>query len=173
MYNALAAVAAMRSYGFSEKEIVEGVENFRAVKRRFEEIGKYKNAVFIADYAHHPKEIESTLKTASKIAKKNLHVLFQPHTYSRTKLLMEEFINALGKTQNLVVYKTYPAREAYDEAGDGKTLAAALGGCLYVDKLSVLETYLEKTVKDGDVVLVLGAGDLYFAVKYLLERLSL
>ena len=171
VYNALAAFAAMRSYGISEREIVAGIESFRAVKRRFEEIGRYKNATFIADYAHHPKEIEETLKTAKRLTKKKLYVIFQPHTYSRTKLLMEDFKRVLSKLPELVIYKTYPAREKFDETGDGKTLAAEIGESLYVDKLSVLQTYLEKTVKEGDTVLILGAGDLYFAVKFLLDRL--
>jgi UDP-N-acetylmuramate--alanine ligase len=85
VYNALAAFAVMRSFGFDTQCIRRGLENFSAIKRRFERIGKYKGADIVCDYAHHPKEILSTLSTAEKISKGNLYVVFQPHTYSRTK----------------------------------------------------------------------------------------
>ncbi len=172
VYNALAAFAAMRSYGFSEKAISAGLENFLGVKRRFEEIGKYNGIPFVCDYAHHPREILSTVTTAKLVTKKKLYVVFQPHTYSRTKLLLKEFVNALCAVENLIIYKTYPAREYYDEAGSAATLAKALDNCLYVDNSFVLKTFLEKTVKEGDLVLFLGAGDIYYLAKFLLSELS-
>ncbi|MBQ7770304.1 MAG: UDP-N-acetylmuramate--L-alanine ligase, partial [Clostridia bacterium] len=87
VYNALAAFAAMRSFGFDEKQIVSGLETFTAIKRRFEKIGSYCGASFICDYAHHPREISATLRTAQGVCRGQLYVVFQPHTYSRTKLL--------------------------------------------------------------------------------------
>lgn len=171
IYNALAAFAAMRSYGFDEREIVSGLEEFTAVKRRYEEIGKYRGGSFICDYAHHPKEIASTLATAASAAKRNLFVVFQPHTYSRTKLLMEEFAKVLTPVKNLVIYKTYPARERYDEEGSAHTLAKRVGS-LYAENIVALKTFLEKSVKEGDEVLFLGAGDIYYAAKFLLKELT-
>ncbi|MBQ7913533.1 MAG: hypothetical protein IJ308_07330 [Clostridia bacterium] len=171
IYNALAAFAAMRSLGFHEKEIVKGIESFTAVKRRFEKIGEYRGASFICDYAHHPKEILSTLHTAKNISPKKLYVVFQPHTYSRTKLLMADFISVLRSVPNLMIYKTYPAREVYDELGSAETLARILGNCLYAENAHVLKTWLKQTVKDGDVVLFLGAGDIYYVAQYILEEL--
>ena len=171
VYNALAAFAAMRSFGFHEKEICNGLESFTAVKRRFEKIGSYKGASVICDYAHHPREIKSTLKTATGVCRGELYVVFQPHTYSRTKLLLEDFIGVLRPIKNLVLYKTYPARETYDGAGSAKTLAQAVGNCLYAENAYVLKTWLKKTVKDGDTVLFLGAGDIYYVAQYLLREL--
>lgn len=171
VYNALAAFAAMRTFGFHEKEIAEGLESFTAVRRRFEKIGTYKGASIICDYAHHPKEIKSTLRTAEGICKGNLYIVFQPHTYSRTKLLMEDFINVLRPIKNLVLYKTYPARELYDGSGSAKTLAQAVGNCLYAENAYVLKTWLKTTVKSGDTVLFLGAGDIYYVAQYLLREL--
>ncbi len=172
IYNALAAFAAMRSFGFSEKEIVKGIEDFTAVKRRFERIGNYHGASFICDYAHHPKEIQSTLGTAERICKGDLYVVFQPHTYSRTKLLMTEFVEILRSVKNLMIYKTYPAREHYDATGSGETLAQIIGGCLYAENVYVLKTWLKKTVKDGDIVLFLGAGDIYYVAQYVLKEIN-
>lgn len=171
VYNALAAFAAMRSYGFNEREIAQGLESFLAVKRRFEEIGRYKGARFVCDYAHHPKEIRSVVETARGIFSGRLFVVFQPHTYSRTKLLMTEFVEALRPVENLMIYKTYPARETYDEEGCARRLSENVG-CLYADSSSALKTYLKKTVREGDGVLFLGAGDIYYAAKFLLAELN-
>lgn len=172
VYNALAAFAAMRSFGFDEKDIALGIQSFQAVKRRFERIGAYHGATFICDYAHHPREIASTLATAQGISRGKLYVVFQPHTYSRTKLLMKEFIQTLRPIKNLMIYKTFPAREKYDEEGSALRLSQLLGNCLYAESVFVLRTWLKTTLKDGDTVLFLGAGDIYYAAQYLLKELS-
>ena len=172
VYNALAAFAAMRSLGFNENGILQGIENFSSVKRRFERIGGYRGASFICDYAHHPREIVSTLKTAEGICRGNLYVIFQPHTYSRTKLLMGEFVDALREIKNLMIYKTYAAREKYDAEGSALCLAQNLGGCLYAESVCTIKSWLKSSLKDGDMVLFLGAGDIYYAAQYLLTGLS-
>ncbi|MBO5412549.1 MAG: hypothetical protein J6A38_05680 [Clostridia bacterium] len=172
VYNALAAFAGMRSFGFDEREIVKGLETFTVVKRRFEKIGKFHGATCICDYAHHPREIASTVATAEGICKGRLYVVFQPHTYSRTKLLMKEFVKTLRGIKNLMLYKTYPAREKYDVEGSAETLSHMIGNCLYAENVYVLKTWLKKTVKENDIVLFLGAGDVYYAAQYLLKELS-
>lgn len=169
VYNALAAFAAARSLGLDEREIARGLENFTAVKRRFEKVGSYRGASFICDYAHHPREIASTVATAEGVCRGNLYVVFQPHTYSRTKLLLREFIETLRPIKNLMIYKTYPAREKYDAEGSAETLSRALGTCLYAENVYVLKTWLKKTVREGDAVLFLGAGDIYYVAQYLLR----
>ncbi|MBE5753484.1 MAG: UDP-N-acetylmuramate--L-alanine ligase [Clostridiales bacterium] len=173
VYNALATFSLMRSYGFDEKEIARGIENFSAVKRRFEEMGRAKGVIYICDYAHHPKEILSTVKTAQGVCEGNLYVIFQPHTYSRTKNLMGEFVESLRNIENLAIYKTYPAREYFDETGSAKTLADNVGGCLYFEHIRELKTWIKRTAKAGDTLLFLGAGDIYFiAERILLEMQS-
>lgn len=170
VYNALAAFAATRSLGFDEKEIRAGLESFEAVKRRFERIGSFHGASFVCDYAHHPREIAATYATASGVCKGRLLVVFQPHTYSRTKLLMQDFIRVLQPIKELMIYKTYPAREKYDEEGCAETLARRVGS-LYSENVYVLKTWLKKTAREGDMVLFLGAGDIYYAAQYLLKEL--
>lgn len=170
VYNALAAFAVTRSFGFDEKEIKRGVESFVAVKRRFEKIGTFHGASFVCDYAHHPREIAATIATAEGICKGRLYVVFQPHTYSRTKLLLEEFVRVLRPVKNLMIYKTYPARERYDEEGSAERLAMQVG-CLYSENAYVLKTWLKKTVNEKDMVLFLGAGDIYYAAQYLIKEL--
>ncbi len=170
VYNALAAFAAIRSLGFPEKEIAKGLESFTAVRRRFEKLGNYHGASCIADYAHHPREILATLTTATGICKGNLYVVFQPHTYSRTRILMKEFVSVLRPIKHLMIYKTYSAREKYDEEGSAARLAQTVGNCLYAENVYVLKTWLKKTVKEGDTVLFLGAGDIYYAAQHLLRE---
>ncbi len=172
IYNALAAFAAMRSYGFDEKEICRGLETFTAVKRRFEGIGSYGGAAFVCDYAHHPREIAATAATAAKMCRGTLYAVFQPHTYSRTKMLMEDFVKALRPIKNLMIYKTYPAREYFDAEGSAYALAQNVGNCLYAESVRELKTWLKSTVQPGDVVLFLGAGDIYYAAQYLLKELN-
>lgn len=172
VYNALAAFSLVRSYGFHEKEIKKGLESFTSVKRRFERIGTFHGASVICDYAHHPKEIASSIITAQGICARLLYVVFQPHTYSRTKLLKSEFVETLRKVKNLTIYKTYAARENYDEEGSAERLAEEIGNCLYVDNVYSLKTWLKTTVKEGDTVLCLGAGDIYYAAQYLIKDLK-
>lgn len=172
VYNALAAFAAMRRYGFDEKTVRAGLEDFSAVKRRFEQIGAYNGAAFICDYAHHPRELASTIRTAEGVCKGTLFVVFQPHTYSRTKTLMEEFVSVLRRVKNPVVYKTYAAREYYDEAGSAATLAKNAGNCLYIGSTRELKAWLKRTVKERDTVLFLGAGDIYYAAIHVLRELN-
>ncbi|MBE7084842.1 MAG: UDP-N-acetylmuramate--L-alanine ligase [Clostridiales bacterium] len=171
VYNALGAFSATRSFGFDEKQIKEGLETFKAVKRRFEKIGQYQGADVICDYAHHPREISATVAMAESCAKGRLFVVFQPHTYSRTKLLLNEFVEALRPIKELMIYKTFPAREKYDGEGSAERLAEAVNG-LFAENVYVLKTWLKKTVRAGDTVLFLGAGDIYYVAHYLVKELS-
>jgi UDP-N-acetylmuramate--alanine ligase len=171
VYNALAAFAVMRSYGFNEREISRGLGNFTAVKRRFETVGTFWGATCICDYAHHPREIAATVATAEKLCRGNLYVVFQPHTYSRTKLLMGEFVGVLRDIKHLMIYKTYPAREYFDEEGSGYTLAKNVGS-LYAESVRELKAWLKNTVRENDTVLFLGAGDIYYVAKYLLKEMK-
>lgn len=171
VYNALAAFAVMRSFGFDEKEIAKGLEDFKAVKRRFEKMGKTGcGASVICDYAHHPKEIKATVETAEKMCEGNLFVVFQPHTYSRTRLLMQEFVTVLRKVDRLMIYKTYSAREFYDEEGSAKRLAEEVGNCLYSETMKQLNAWILGNAKSDDLILFLGAGDIYYVAQCLVKE---
>lgn len=159
--NALAAAACARESGISAKYIARGLRDFRGVKRRFEKIGEINGAETIIDYAHHPREITAALAAAKEKSADKTIVVFQPHTYSRTIFLKDEFVSVLSGIENLLIYKTFPAREGYIEGGDAADLCKALGRTgAYFDDFSVLYSYLEKNLSKGDLLLVLGAGDL-------------
>ena len=87
-------------------------------------------------------------------------------------MLFEEFVEVLCGVKNLVVYKTYAARERYDAEGSAEKLARQLGKSLYVTNPQVLKAWLQKTVRDGDIVLFLGAGDIYYVAQYILKELN-
>ncbi len=125
VYDALAALAAARLCGVSFAAIKSALSAFSGVKRRNEEIGELFGLKVYADYAHHPSEIKATLIAKRELGRSPI-VVFQPHTYSRTRLLKGEFIEALGGEPRLIIYKTYPAREEYEEGGDAKTLYGEL-----------------------------------------------
>lgn len=163
--NCLAAIAAARSVGVSADDILGGIRKFKGVKRRFEEIGKINAAPVVCDYAHHPREIGAALETAKELPYKRLIVVFQPHTYSRTVYLKREFVSVFRDTENLILYPTYAARETYLEGGSAFDLHLKLEKSSYVTDVCSLLCYLRQKAKNGDLVLVLGAGNLYDELK--------
>lgn len=166
--NVLAVVAVSRLVGIEFSVIKNAIENFCGIKRRFEDLGNYKGARCVADYAHHPNEIAALLHTVKTIEKKKLYVIFQPHTYSRTRAMLQKFVSVLSRIDNLIIYKTYPAREYYDDAGSALTLSKNLKKSCYASSEQDLR-FLLRDVKRDDLILVLGAGDIYDVFKRMLR----
>ena len=135
------------------------------MKRRFEKIGKLDSATVICDYAHHPREIAAALETEKTLPFERLIVVFQPHTYSRTVYLKKEFVEVLSSVRDLILYPTYAARETYIEGGSSFDLHLKLPSSAYVTDISSLLCLLRRKAKCGDLILVLGAGDLYGELK--------
>ena len=162
--NALAATAVARHCGITFEQIRAGLDSFVGVERRFEKLAEYNGATYYADYAHHPNELRASLKTVRRITKGRLFVVFQPHTYSRTKLLMTEFKKVLSPLTDLLIYKTYAAREYYDDAGSALTLSQCVKKSRYGDCPEDIADFIAKA-GEGDTVLFLGAGDIYFIAR--------
>lgn len=169
--NALAAACAALSVGISFRYVQEGLADFCGVERRFERIGLINGAKCVADYAHHPDEIVASLKTAKYSTQGKIYVIFQPHTYSRTKLLFKEFVKVLSSVDNLLIYRTFAAREYFDDAGSALTLSQSIKKSLYGDDPNDIVKFLSP-VKSGDCVLFLGAGDIYDISKGIVSQLS-
>ena len=165
--NALAAVAVARHFGIGDDEIKEALEGFTGIRRRFEKVGELGDCQIVVDYAHHPKEIITTIKTAKSLYK-NFLIVFQPHTYSRTKTLFGEFVEVLGSV-DLALYKTYSAREAVLPGGRAEDLAKALGKPMF-DVSSNLMRYVLGKTSDYDAVIFVGAGDIDLIAWELLGR---
>ncbi len=169
--NALAAVAVARSAGIDFESIKKGLESFAGVERRFENLGRFKGAQIIADYAHHPEEIAATLKAVNKICKGRLFVVFQPHTYSRTRNFFKEFIKVLSPLKKLLVYRTFAAREYFDDAGSALTLSQRLKNSQYGETAADIVDFINGA-GSGDCVLILGAGDIYDIAKDVLSGIG-
>lgn len=158
MLNAAAASAACEKIGIPWKVVKRGLERFGGTKRRFEKLGQLRGALIYDDYAHHPKEIEVTIAAFRiKFPKKRLIVVFQPHTYSRTKALLTDFARALGMADIALITDIYAsAREIQTEEG----LAQHLGG-VYAPTRNDVSGWLAKELKADDVIVFMGAGDIY------------
>lgn len=167
--NALACVAVARMQGISFECIKNGLQDFKGVERRFETIGNVNGAKCIADYAHHPDEIRATVKAAKIITQGELFVVFQPHTYSRTKNLFKDFVRVLSQLKNVLIFKTYPAREYFDDAGSALTLSQSIKKSHYAESVWDINRFLLKA-KEGDTILFLGAGDIYYLAKRLVDK---
>lgn len=163
--NALAAAAVARKYEIAAEEIRAGLESFRGVKRRFEEVGTFLGAKVVCDYAHHPEEIAANVRSAEKLYSQ-VTILFQPHTYSRTRILFDDFVAAL-QNKRVCLLPTYPARETFDAAGDASRLAYALGAP-YAKTEEEIKEFLKNN--PSECILVLGAGDIYEKIKTLLRN---
>ncbi len=166
VYNALAAALAAHALKTPFSSIVSGLEAFSGLKRRFEHIGTFHGAEVICDYAHHPDEIRAAIAAARALGKGEPVVVFQPHTYTRTAALMDGFVSALSQAAEVYIYKTFAAREEYSEKGSAKALFSSLPAARgYFDNEEELYEGLKGKIKAGDVLLVLGAGDIYYTVK--------
>ncbi len=161
VYNALAAYAAARLCGFSGEEIKRGLERFRGVKRRFESIGTFCGVPVICDYAHHPREIAATFRAAERITMGTVRLVFQPHTYTRTRDFLSDFVTVLSQSEDPIIYRTYSAREPYEFAGSAARLASLIPDARYVQSPEGLAKRLKEHLHENDLILVLGAGDIY------------
>ncbi len=174
--NSLAAVAVGLDLEVPFEAIQEGLGSFNGVDRRFQERGEAGGVLVIDDYGHHPTEIHVTLETLRRRAGEHRTVvLFQPHRFTRTQALWDEFCRAFHQADRLLVTDVYPASEAPIPGIDAETLAAAITErghreAVYVGDLGAATERLAKEVRKGDVVLTLGAGNVWTAGEELLRR---
>lgn len=175
VYNALACAAVSTLAGLTPQEISEGLAHFMGATRRMEFKGTLKGAPVYDDYGHHPTEIQATLKGARGLTKEGgrLFCLYQPHTYSRTRALFDQSVSALSVADQTLLVDIYPARETDTLGVHAGQLAAALGDRgLYAPSLSAAADELCRRVRQGDAVVVMGAGDVYKIFDTLRDRLT-
>jgi UDP-N-acetylmuramate--alanine ligase len=175
--NSLAAIAVGLELEIPWQKIQKGLSDFKGVNRRFELKGVAKGVMVVDDYAHHPTEIEATLKGARAGWKKRLVCVFQPHLYSRTRDFHKEFGRSFLNSDVLIVTDIYPAREEPIPGVTGELvyLAAKEYGhknAFYVPQKDDIPSFLLKMVKENDMVITLGAGDIYKVGTELLKMLS-
>ena len=168
IYNALAAFAAGHISGLDPEKIALGLTRFKGAKRRMEFKGTVNGALVFDDYGHHPTEVASTLAGVAKRDLSRLFCVFQPHTYSRTYTLMEEFATAFDAAEQIIIADIYPARETDDLGISGETLAIRIGEkAIYISGFENIANELNSLLYPGDILIVMGAGDIYKVFDYL------
>lgn len=161
--NALAAIAVCEQLGIAAEAAGKGIETFKGTHRRFEKLGQVNGASVIADYAHHPTEIRATLKSALDFLKNSLWCVFQPHTYSRTRTLRNDFLTAFDDADHLIITDIYAAREKPDGITNSADLAADIAkrgiDVKYISDFDDITAYLRQQLAADDMLLVMGAGN--------------
>ena len=170
VYNALAAVAAALENGVDMAQCAAALEHFRGAGRRFEVFGKFDGVTIADDYAHHPKEIEVTLTAAKAMDYKRVIAVFQPFTYSRTAMLLNEFADALSIADGIVMTQIMGSRERNTYGVHTSQLAAKIPGSVWFETFDEVADYVVKTAKPGDLVITLGCGDIYKAAKIMIQK---
>jgi len=175
--NATAAIAVGVGLDIPVAQIREALENFRGVDRRFQVRGKVLGVTVIDDYGHHPTEIRATLAAARQCGYGKIHVIFQPHRYSRTRDLMDEFATAFADADSLTVMDIYPANEQPIEGITGEALVRRICekgnrqagyACSFEDAVAAAAA----NAAEGDMILTLGAGSVSQIGPMLLEKLQ-
>ena len=169
VYNALAMCACAVILGCTATEIATSASAFGGMGRRFEIKGTCNGAVIVDDYGHHPAEIAATLETASKMNYKRIIAVHQPFTFSRTRNLMNEFVDVLNRADQVVLLPIMGSREVSDGTVHASDLAARLDNCILVDGLEESAQLIKAIGKEGDLVVCMSCGDLYKAADRMVE----
>ena len=167
--NAIAATAAAIALGLPGKAVEDGMRDFRLPGRRFEYKGMYNGAELCDDYAHHPGELASLFDTAAALGHERVVCAFQPHTYSRTHELFDDFVEALKRPDVTILAEIFAAREDNDVGISSADLAAKIPGSIYCPTLADVTEKLRELARPGDLLLTVGAGDIYLAGEDLMK----
>lgn len=170
--NSLAAFVACKLSGADTEKICKGLKEFNGAGRRFELKGVYKGITIADDYAHHPKEIEVTLKAAMKMGYKRVWAVHQPFTYTRTSLLLDDFARVLQIADKCIISEIMGSREVNTIGIKATDLSDKIPGSIQIDKLSDIADYLAENCKEGDLVITLGCGDVYKVSRMLVDKLK-
>ena len=168
--NALAAASAAYVLGIPGQAVTLGLEDFHGAGRRFEHKGSYHGAAVYDDYAHHPAELHALLTTARSMGYDRVICAFQPHTYTRTKALFDDFVRELQLPDVTVLAEIYAAREQNVLGISSRDLAEKIPGAIYCSTLDKVADTLASLARPGDLILTVGAGDIFRAGEKLLER---
>ena len=168
--NALAAASAAYLLGVSGEAVGLGLATFTGAGRRFEYKGSFHGADVYDDYAHHPGELHALLEMAKTLPYKRIICAFQPHTYTRTKALFNDFVKELRVPDVVVLAEIYAAREQNDIGISSMDLSREIPGSVYCPTLDKVTAALARIACPGDLILTVGAGDIFKAGEKLLKE---
>ena len=168
--NGLAAAAAAWMMGIPGEAVSRGLESFHGAGRRMEFKGNWGGAEIYDDYAHHPDELAATIEAVRSMGDRRLVLAFQPHTYSRTHALFNDFVRELKKPDVVVLAEIYAARERNTVGISSADLAEHIPGSVFCETLPEVTQFLRENIREGDIVLTVGAGDIFRAGEALLSE---
>lgn len=170
VFNAAAAIAAASEIGVSADSAREGLDSFRGAGRRFEMLGEFKGVTVADDYGHHPKELSVTLDAALEMGYDRVIAVFQPFTFSRTKLLLTDFADALSKADVVVMTAIMGSREKNTYGISTQDLADLIPGSVWFETFEEVRDHVLSIAKPGDLVLTMGCGDVYKCAHMILDK---
>ena len=168
--NALAAAAAADYLGVPAGQIAHGLHSFTGVHRRFEILGNFGGITVADDFAHHPTELTATLTAAMNMGFRKVWAIFQPHTYSRTYLLLDDFARALAIPDHVILSEILPVRETNTYNIYAKDLADKIPGCVWFKTFEEIADYAIAQAQPGDLLLTLGGGNVYQCANLIVEK---
>lgn len=169
--NALAAATAAYYNDVSVDDIVNALQKFTGVHRRFELITKVDEITVIDDFAHHPTELTATLNAAKNMNFKRVIAVFQPHTYSRTFMFLDDFAKALSIADKVVLSQILAVRETNTYNVYSSDLAKKIDDCVVFDTFDEISDYIKSEAREGDLVITLGGGNVYVCAAQIAEKL--
>ena len=172
VYNALAVIACSLYSGVPFESIVRGISDFHGAGRRFEKLAEIDGITIVDDYAHHPLELEVTLKTAMQMGFKNVYAVFQPFTYSRTAMLFDDFVRVLSIPDKCIMTEIMGSREINTYNIYTSQLAEKIPGSVWFNTFEEVAEYTVGIAKPGDLIITLGCGDIYKAAKIMIKMLK-
>ncbi len=162
VYDALAAFAVSDYIGLENDSVCYSLKNFGGTHRRFESRGIMGGVVIVDDYSHHPTEIKATLSTVRDMKYNNVWCIFQPHTYTRTKTLFDDFVKVFSESGvNIIITDIYAAREKDTGIVSAQQLANAIPDAVFKKTFEEAANFIKAQAKKGDIVITMGAGDVY------------
>ena len=170
IYNALAAAATADYLGIPADRIADSLHRFTGVHRRFEILGKFNGITIADDFAHHPTELTATLTAAMHMGFRQVWALFQPHTFSRTYLLLDDFAKALSIPDHVILSRILAVRETNTYHIYSKDLAEKIPGSVCRDTFEEMADYVMARAQPGDLILTLGGGDIYKCANLIVKR---
>ncbi len=175
VYNALASIATAYILGVNPSDIKEHIKKFKGIHRRFDFLGEVKGCKIIDDYAHHPTEIKATLEAARNYPHREIWCVFQPHTFTRTKALLDDFAMSFDDADHIIITDIYAAREIDTGEISSEVLADEIkkhnseSNVYYMKDFDEISKYIYENMKSGDIILTMGAGDVYHIGKTIIE----
>lgn len=172
VYNSLAAAATAHYLGATPEEIAENLHKFGGVHRRFEILGTPGGITVADDFAHHPTELTATLNAAMKMGFNRVWAVFQPHTFSRTAMLLDDFAEALKIPDKAIISEILPVRETNTYNIYSADLGAKVPGSVCLDTFEEITDYVCENAREGDLILTMGGGNVYMCANMILNQLK-